>query len=78
VRGEARSGAFGRRVRRRLGLPTLRGRAAIMIVLLVICLVLGSIALATFLINAGKYRDDRYDPKDFERTEPARQLEGRP
>ena len=57
-----------RRVRRRLGLPALSCRAALLILLVLLCLAFVSVAvLGDLITKMGQYAPQFYEPKDFER-----------
>ena len=56
------------RIRRRLGLPALRRRTVLLILLVLAGLVYASVTLlADFFGTSGQYRPKYYEPKDFER-----------
>lgn len=67
---------FGRRLRRRLGLPALSRRTALLIFLIFISLVyVGVTLVADFFMKMGRYGPQSYEPKDFQREEYLKQLE---
>ncbi|MFN3476313.1 MAG: hypothetical protein ACK4Z6_01985 [Candidatus Methylomirabilales bacterium] len=67
---------FGRRFRRRLGLPALSRRTVLAILLLFIGLAFVAVAIvADFLTKTGRYGPHYYEPKDFQREEYLKQLE---
>lgn len=58
----------GRRIRRRLGLPALRRRTALLILLIFVGVAYVSVTfLADFLTTLDRYAPRYYEPKDFER-----------
>ncbi|MBI3989055.1 MAG: hypothetical protein HY347_05505 [candidate division NC10 bacterium] len=76
MRWRLRIRRFGRRLRRRLGLPPISRRTALVLLLLFIGLVFVAVAIvADFLIKTGRYGPKYYEPKDFQREEHLEQLE---
>lgn len=64
---------IGRRIRRRLGLPALRRRAALWILLVFIGVVYVSVTvLADFFVHLNRYAPQYHEPKDFQREETPR------
>ena len=59
----------GRRIRRRLGLPVLSRRGALLILLGFLGLALVATILPDFLAGLARYRVNQYEPKDFQREE---------
>ncbi|MBI3454378.1 MAG: hypothetical protein HY002_01135 [Candidatus Rokubacteria bacterium] len=58
------------RLRRRLGVPRISRRTALVILFVFIGLaLLSATLLADFLATLGGYRVDQYEPKDFQREE---------
>jgi hypothetical protein len=66
-----------RRLRRRLGLPVLSRRAALLVLLGFLGLALGATVLPDFLAALARYRVNQYEPKDFQREEHLEQSKGR-
>ncbi len=67
---------YGRRLRRRLGLPALSRRTALLILLFFLGLIWVAVTLmADFFMKTGRYGPRYYEPKDFQREEHIEQLE---
>ncbi|MFQ5946010.1 MAG: hypothetical protein ACE5NC_07135 [Anaerolineae bacterium] len=61
-------GRRARRLRRRLGLPALRRRTALLVLLAILGLALVSATvLGEFIMEMEQYAPQFYEPKDFER-----------
>ncbi|MFQ5960749.1 MAG: hypothetical protein ACE5MG_05090 [Candidatus Methylomirabilales bacterium] len=59
-----------RRLRRRLGLPALRGRTVLLIFLAILGLAyVSATVLGDFIMEMGRYAPKFYEPKDFAREE---------
>jgi hypothetical protein len=67
----------GRRLRKRLGLPVLSRRAALLVLLGFLGLALGATILPDLIAGFARYRVNQYEPKDFQREEHLEQSKGR-
>ncbi len=68
-----------RRIRRRLGLPALSRRTALLILFLFLGLAYVSVTLlADFFTRLGRYAPQYYEPKDFQREEVLETREKKP
>ena len=76
VRWRLRIRRFGRRIRRRLGLPAFSRRTTLALILLLIGLAFVAVTIvADFFMKTAQYSPQYYEPKDIQREEHIEQLE---